>query len=66
MLQLRLNNLDKAQDVKAISCSLAEHTESEVVQVVGHTLLLFKASKPASVVSLLLKQELEKGIADKS
>lgn len=66
LLQLRLNNLDKAQDVKIISASLAEETGSEVVQTVGHTLLLFKPLKPTSAMSVLLKQELEKGTVGKS
>lgn len=66
LLQLRLNNFDKSQDVKIICSSLADETGSEIVQILGHTVLLFKPTKPTSAVSLLLQQELDKRAVGKS
>jgi RNA-binding protein YhbY len=54
--------VDKKKDAKSIGQSLSTQTESELIQVLGHTILLYKRSNviPSKAVTLALELELNK------
>ena len=57
LVQLRLG-VEKKNEAKQLGLQLAEQTQSDVVQILGHTILLFRAATPPSRVSKLLTEEL--------
>jgi RNA-binding protein YhbY len=60
MVMLRFNDVAKKADAKLMGASAAASCNAELVQTVGHTGLLFRRCHPPSVISNLLKVELEK------
>ena len=45
-----LNALDKKADAQEIGDYVCTETNSELIQIIGHTLLLYKAGKPPKLV----------------
>lgn len=58
MVLLRMLTLDKKSAAKELGLSVAEKTNSTVVQTVGHTVLLYRPTNPPSAVSRMLQAEL--------
>jgi len=50
LVLLRLNALEKKADAQEIGDYICTETNSELIQVIGHTLLLYKAGKPPKLV----------------
>ena len=46
LLLLRLNNLEKKSDAAEVAGFLCGETCSELVQIIGHTVLIYKAGNP--------------------
>jgi RNA-binding protein YhbY len=46
LLLLRLNNLEKKADATEFANYLCGETCSELVQIIGHTVLIYKAGDP--------------------
>ena len=52
-------SMNKKKDVKAISGDIAKISDSEVVQVIGHTILLYRASGGEISKQLKKRQEIQ-------
>lgn len=50
LVLLRLNALEKKADAQEIGDYICGETSSELVQIIGHTLLLYKAGKPPKII----------------
>ena len=60
MIQLKFMNVEKKTDAKKLGIEVAAQTNSALVQVLGHTALLYRASSPSNEVTKALHQELQK------
>ena len=60
MVQIRAD-VQKKKEAKELGSKLAEDTCSELVQVLGHTILLYRSCGPQGVVTKLLADEVSKG-----
>ena len=59
MVLLKLD-VEKRKEAKILGLELAVETKSELIQVVGHTVLLYKQSSPPNNISNMLESELKK------
>ena len=50
LVLLRLNALEKKADAQEIGDYVCTETNCELIQIIGHTLLLYKAGKPPKLV----------------
>lgn len=61
LVQIKLIDCKKKKDAKAVGIVIASSTQSELVQVVGHSILLYKPSNDDNgAITQLLKKEIEK------
>lgn len=63
LLCLRLNDIDKKSEGKVIGMNLAKLTNSELIQTLGHTILLYRESKPPNnKITIMLKEQLQNDV----
>ncbi|KAJ1420686.1 hypothetical protein B484DRAFT_453015 [Ochromonadaceae sp. CCMP2298] len=60
LVRISFVKVEKKAAAKELGEKLADQTKSELVQILGHTVLLYRAAVPPSKVTLLLKQEMRK------
>ena len=60
LVALRFNKAAKKIEAKELGLRIAQASNSEVIQTLGHTVLLFRPTQPPSIVSQLLKAEFDK------
>lgn len=63
MVNIKLD-VEKKSEAKIVALQFAEKTESEIVQVVGHSVLLYKRANPPKEVSELLSKEVISGMVE--
>jgi RNA-binding protein YhbY len=64
LVQLRMD-VEKKKEAKVLGEKLAQETSSELVQVLGHTVLLFKSCGPDGAVTKMMEVEVAKDIYQK-
>lgn len=60
MVLLKFNDIGKKKDVKEIISDICKQTKSEIIQVLGHTALIYKEKGKASMIRKALNDELER------
>ena len=60
MILLRFNDSGNKKEVKSIMDVISKQSNSEIIQIVGHTALIYKEKKTLSKIRKILNDELER------
>ena len=60
LILLRFHDIEKKKEVKQIMVDICSKSKSEIIQVVGHTALIYKEKEKNSSIKKLLIDELER------
>ena len=60
LILLKFHDIEKKKEVKEIMIDICDKSNSEIIQVVGHTALIYKEKEKNSKIRKVLKDEIEK------
>ena len=60
MILLRFNDSGNKKEVKQIMSDICKQSDSEIIQIVGHTALIYKEKSKTSKMRKILNEELER------